>query len=160
MGGLVATVPPPVEFAGQRTGGVDEIPAAGTYAGTLTLERVAYRYEAATDRDVQGEWKLVSATALDGSGDAQATIDADGKIDLRRTGEPKSLFTGRLKLADQDDGFGTTATLTSAEGKTVLYPYSLMNGASRTLTIMPHGTVTKQSATIVSFDRYWFSLDL
>ncbi len=156
MGQLLTTVPPPVEFVGQRAGGLAELPPAGTYSGKVTMERLSYRY----DPDEE-EWKLFRSIPLDGSGPAEAAIGADGSIALRRVGETANLFTGTLRVSEDVNATPrTTATLTAADGTTALYPYFLLNGNPPNLTIKPHGKTLTSGDHFVSFDQAKFEIDM
>lgn len=157
-GGLLATVPPPVEFAGARVNGLKELPAAGTYTGTVVVDRTTYRYNADAVGG-GGNWSLFDAQTVADSVPATATVGADGSISLRRTSDGQAIFTGTLKV-DTTDGVAnpTTATLAFLNNAPVTYPYVLQEGTPRSLFLKVHGMVSKRGQTQETYDQYTFEL--
>jgi hypothetical protein len=149
-GGLFATVPPPVEFAASLRPGVEELPAAGTYPGSVNVDRVVYAYNVQT-----GRWTLQSSTSLGSSSTAEASIGS-GTITIS---DGEALFSGTLELVHGGSP-ATRATLTATDGSSADYPYSLYHDATTTLAVSPHLKVKRLAKYLVQFDRYSFVFNL
>lgn len=148
---LLATVPPPVEFTAGGSG-VAELPKEGTYRGDVAVEHVI------AVLDGNGTWVQEGAEPADGSGRAQADVQADGTVVLRQDGASRSLFTGKLKVVTSAGGIrSTAATLTSFEGNREQYPYTLSGDRPPTLRIAARGQTTRDGRRYL-FDRYTFEL--
>lgn len=151
-GGLFATVPPPVEFAGASIRpGVEELPAEGTYTATLNIDRVVYEFDPHT-----GRWTQTSATPLGSSTTAQAVVGS-GTLVLSDGGE--ELFTGSVELVHGGSP-ATVANLTAKDGSSATYPYELYHDVHTNFRVFPHLKSKRLAKYIVQFDRYSFAFNL
>lgn len=153
--GLFATVPPPVEFTAGVLGDqvsparVFEYPAAGRYLGNVSVQRVTMR------RNDEGRWFVTSAADLGLNRRAIADIGTDHSIVLRWAGEEKPLFNGTLKVDEANER--ADAKVTSFDGATGIYPYSLVPGSPESFLVSPHAGVHAEGDAYV-YDRYKFEL--
>ena len=153
-GGLFATVPPPVEFAGSRVGGINELPTAGTYTGTLKIDRVDCHYGSKADG-----WTVVVSAEIAGPVEAEAVVGSDGAIVLRDKMGSANTFEGTLKVSNDPLEADPTATLRAPDATTAVYPYVLRNGEPRTLLIRAHGKIQGAGTRDQRFVRYTFDLN-
>jgi hypothetical protein len=154
--GLFATVPPPVEFVPTLIPGLVEVPAAGTYSGTLTKERVTFDYTPGVN-GAQSTWNVESAVPLGAPTAAQAIVVSDGTVRLKETSSTRNLFVGNFEVLDKPSIYGATvANLVGADGAKGTYPYLLQEGTPRRLTLMPRANIQTLSSTRIRYDRYTF----